>query len=143
MFEYFIFIMAIIMLAPLDKRFLKTIKDYKKIHLVPKEGVFYTILKDGKKAGVIGFKIKEGGKHFLKIGIHQDFRGQGIFEKALRMLAAKHKIKRIYSTVAIANLTSVKAHIKIGFKRISIKEEALLKQKGLLLKRNMRLVMKF
>jgi len=132
-----------ITLAKFDKNFLKTIKDYRKIHLAPKEAICYTITKGNKKAGIIGFKTKEEGKHFLKIGIHQDYRGQGIFKEALKLLMKKHKIKRIYSTVAVANLASVRAHIKAGFKRLPKKQEDILKTKGLLLKRNMRLVKKF
>lgn len=127
-------------LATFDVSFLKRIKDYRKIHLDPEDGIFYTIILGGKKAGVIGFKTKETNLHFLKIGIHQNFRGQGIFEKALNLLAEKHKIKRIYSTVALTNIASVKAHEKIGFKRIPKREEDELKEKKLLLKRNIRMV---
>ena len=126
-----------------DGEFLKAIKDYKKVHLDQDEGVYYTIMSDGLKAGVIGFKIKESGKNFLKIGIHQDFRGQGVFEKSLKLLAKKHKIKKIYSTVAEANIASVRAHKKIGFKLIPRSQEKILKEKGLLLKRNVRFVKTF
>ncbi len=131
---------------PFDKKFLKTINDYKKIHLNPDErGVYYTITADDQKAGVIGFryKEKEKGECFLKIGIHQNFRGQNIFGKALNLLVKKHRIKRIYSTAAKANIASIKAHKKIGFIRIPKKHEERLKEKGLLLKRNMRLVKTF
>jgi hypothetical protein len=62
-------------LVSLDTEFVETIKDYKKIHLKPEEGTYYTICVDGKKAGVIGFKV-EDGLFGLKIGIHQDFRGK-------------------------------------------------------------------
>lgn len=126
-----------------DNKFLESIKDYKKIHLNSNEGTYYTIMFNGHKAGVIGFKIKEKGKYFLKIGIHQDFRGQGIFEKALKLLVKKHRIKKIYSTAAMANIASVKAHKKIGFKLIPKNQEKLLKEKGLLLKRNIRFVKTF
>jgi RimJ/RimL family protein N-acetyltransferase len=49
----------------------------------------------------------------------------------------------MYSEVAIANIASVKAHEKIGFKRISKKLEDQLKEKGLVYKRNMMLVKKY
>lgn len=135
--------MSKIKLVDFDGQFLKTIKDYKKIHLKPKECVVYTITSNDEKVGVIGFKIKENNNYFLKVGIHQDFRGKGIFEKALLMLAKRHKIKRIYSTVAKANVASVKAHKKLGFRHISKTKEAKLKEQGLLLKRNIRLVKSF
>lgn len=132
-----------IKLKKFDKNFLKSIKDYKKIHIKSNEGTHYTIFKGDKKVGVIGFKIKENGKYFLKIGIHQDFRGQGIFKESLIALAKKHKIKRIYSTIAIANKSSIKAHKKIGFKHLSKIKENKLKKEGLLLKRNTRLIKNF
>lgn len=131
--------MSRINLSAFDPKFLETIKDYKKVHLNPTVGIYYTIMLDKDKAGVIGFKIKESKKHFLKIGI----RGQGIFAKALKLLANKHKIKKIYSTVAMANIASARAHEKAGFKRIPKNQEEFLKEKGLLLKRNMRLVKTF
>ena len=132
-----------IKLAPFDNDFLVTIKDYIKIHLKPDDGTYYTILVDGKKAGVIGFKVENDKKYDLKIGIHQDFRGQGVFRIALDLLVRKHKIDKMYSEVAIANKASVKAHQKIGFKHISQKQENILKQKGLVYKRNMMLVKSF
>lgn len=126
----------------LDTNFLETIKDYKKIHLKPDEGTYYTILVDGQKAGAIGFKIEENGWPGLKIGIHQDFRGQGIFGLALDLLAKKHDLKEIYSEVAVGNIQSVKAHQKVGFTRIPIEEENELKEKGLVYRRNMVLMKK-
>lgn len=129
-----------ITLISLDNDFLQTINNYKKIHLKPHEGTYYTISVNNARAGVIGFKLDNNGKHHLKIGIHQNFRGQGIFESALDLLAKKHKIDTIYSEVAIANRISVKAHEKIGFTRISKKEETVLKKQGLLYKRNMMMV---
>jgi len=131
--------MGKIKLAPFDYNFLTEIKDYKKIHLNPNEGTYHTITVGGKEAGIIGFIIKEGDSRFLKIGIHQDFRGQGIFQKALELLVQKHNIKLIYSTIALANIASIKSHEKIGFKRILKKQEDDLKEKGLLLKRNIRM----
>jgi len=132
-----------IKLAPFDSNFLVAIKDYVKIHLKPDEGTYYTILVDGKKAGVIGFKVEDNKKYGLKIGIHQDYRGQGVFGLALDLLARTHNINRMYSEVAIANKASVKAHQKIGFKRLSPKQENLLKDKGVMYKRNMMLLKKF
>jgi len=132
-----------ITLAAFDNSFLETIKDYKKIHLNPDEGTFYTVTVDGARAGVIGFKIKKDGNPRLKIGVHQDFRGQGVFEKALELLAKKHKLDKIYSEVAKANIASVKSHEKVGFKRISKKKEDLMKEEGLIYKRNVLLIKNF
>jgi len=132
--------MARINLTKYNQKFCSTIKDYKKIHLKPEEGTFYTITCGNKKCGVIGFITKGTHNHFLKIGIHQNFRGLGIFEKALNLLARKHNLKKIYSTIAQANVASVKAHKKIGFRRIPIHVEERLKAGGFLLKRNIRLV---
>jgi len=133
-----------IILDVFNKDFLVTIKDYKKIHLDLNQGTYYTIKSGGKKVGVIGFfKMGEDGNPGLKIGIHQDFRGQGIFGKALELLVKKHKFNKIYSELAKSNIVSVKAHKKIGFKRISEKKEDLLKEKGLAYKRSMMFVKKF
>ena len=132
--------MSKINLTKYDHKFCKTIKDYKKIHLDQSEGVFYTIMHNDKKCGVIGFTMKNTTNYFLKIGIHQDFRGLDIFKKSLTLFARKHKIKKIYSTVARANIPSVKAHKKIGFRRIPLRIENRLKAEGSLLKRNIRLV---
>ncbi|MBU2615548.1 MAG: GNAT family N-acetyltransferase [Nanoarchaeota archaeon] len=128
-----------IRLGKFDINFLKKIEDYKKIHINPRDCICYTIYKNNKKVGVIGLYQKENN-YFLKIGIHQNFRGQGVFGKALSLLIRKHKINKIYSTIALANKTSIVAHEKLGFRRISLKEEEDLKNKGSLLKRNIRMV---
>ena len=135
--------MSKVSLLPLDYSFVKTIKDYKKIHLNPKEDTYYTISIDEKNVGVIGFKTEEWGEPGLKIGIHQDYRGQGIFKSALEVLVKNYKITKIFSEVAVANKASVKAHLKIGFKRVGIKKENLLKEQGFVYKRNILLVKKF
>lgn len=132
-----------IKLAEFDKDFFETIQNYKKIHLNPKEGLFFTIIKGRQKVGVIGFKLKENDNFFLKIGVHQDFRGQDIFRDALYALAKKYKIKKIFSTIAKTNVASIKAHQKAGFARISEEEEEELKKRKLLLKRNIRMVKTF
>lgn len=126
-----------------DQAFLETIKDYKKIHLVASEGTYYTICLNHQPVGVIGFKSKEGSEYFLKIGIHQNFRGQGIFPKALALLVAKHHIHRLYSTIALANIASVKTHQKAGFIRIPKAKEDFLHKHGFLLKRNIRMYKDF
>ncbi|MFH1523164.1 MAG: GNAT family N-acetyltransferase [Patescibacteria group bacterium] len=135
--------MPSIKLVKFNEKFLESIKDYKKIYLNPKKGIFYTITYGNKIAGVIGYIIKEGGKNILKIGIHQKYRGQDIFRNALDLLVKTHKIKKIYSTVLIANLASIKAHRKIGFRRIPKRIEEKLKTNGILLKRNTRMVKSF
>lgn len=139
----FLNIMPSIKLVKFNEKFLESIKDYKKIYLNPKKGIFYTITYGNKIAGVIGYIIKEGGKNILKIGIHQKYRGQDIFRNALDLLVKTHKIKKIYSTVLIANLASIKAHRKIGFRRIPKRIEEKLKTNGILLKRNTRMVKSF
>ncbi|MAF35640.1 hypothetical protein CL622_00800 [archaeon] len=135
--------MSSLCLARFDETFLVTIKDYKKVHIKPQKGTFYTVKLDGKKAGVIGFSVKEGGNYFLKIGIHQDFRGSGLFNRALGLLVRKHQIEKIYSTLATTNAASIRAHIKLGFRRIPLRVEKRLRREGLLLKRNVRMVKSF
>jgi RimJ/RimL family protein N-acetyltransferase len=127
-----------IKLSKFDNNFLGTIEDCKKIHLNPKEGTHYTIINEDKKVGIIGF-VKKAGGHFLKIGIHQNFRGKGIFEKALKLMIKENKLKKIQSTISESNIISIKAHKKLGFKKISKKREDFLREKGFLLKRNIRM----
>ena len=71
----------VVSLGKFDENFLRKIKDYKKIHLIPKRCICYTIYKGNQKVGIIGFQKEKS--YFLKIGIHKDFRGKGIFKKAL------------------------------------------------------------
>lgn len=134
--------MAKITLQKFDPHFLTTIRDYQKIHLDPSDGTYYTIFQDQQPVGIIGFKTKLTSL-FLKIGIHQDYRGQGIFTAALKLLVRKHHLKKLYSTISQSNLASIKAHQKLGFTRIPLKEENHLKQSGLLLKRNIRMIKEF
>jgi RimJ/RimL family protein N-acetyltransferase len=87
--------------------------------------------------------LSDFDQEFLKIGVHQNFQGQGVFRRALGLLARKHGITQLYSTIAIANKKSAIAHEKLGFRRVRQREEDELKGKGLLLKRNMRYVKVF
>jgi len=132
----------VIRLGKFDVNFLKKIKDYKKIHLDSKKCVCYTIYENNKKVGVIGFFLTKtkARNYFLKIGIHQNFRGRNLFKKALYLLVKKHKINKIYATIALTNKKSISAHRKLGFRKIPSWKEEDLKTKGYLLKQNIRMV---
>lgn len=134
--------MSKISLIEFDNVFFKSIEGYKKIYLNLERDVCYVILKDRKKVGIIGFS-KSNNTYFLKMGIHQDFRGQNILKEALKLLVKKHKIKKIYATIKESNITSIKSCRKLGFRKIPKNREILLKKNDFLKENEIRFVRSF
>lgn len=112
-----------IQLKEFDEFFFKSLKEHKEI-LILESGFYYTIIKDGKKIGIVGFipaKLKDSG--FIQIIIAPEFRGQGFVKISEEALIKKHNLKIIYATIKKNNIASIRAHEKLGFKYI--KEEKL------------------
>lgn len=133
-----------IKLGKVDRKFYKSLPDKEKI-LLGNSKNFHTILCNKIKAGIIGFipsklSKKEG---FIQIVLSEKFRRKGIAKKAEELLVKKHKLRKLYATIASSNLISIKAHKKFGFKPVSQNVVKKLRKKGLLKEDSIRLVKKF
>jgi L-amino acid N-acyltransferase YncA len=113
-----------IYLDTFDPKFMKTIENWDNIGYYPKQynTTLYTLMVNNKKAGIIGFVLTSLNTHFLQIAISKKFRGLNLLSKGTELLAKKHNIKRLYSTVFLDNYASYKSHIKSGFKELPKKE---------------------
>ena len=110
----------------------------------PKIGKFHTIMRNGKKAGTVGYIQKGKGKSpFLQIAVHPDFRRQGMVDDASKLIANKYKIKELYATIDTKNSMSIAAHKKAGFKLLPKEELLFLHKKGKLDKKQQRFFRKF
>lgn len=129
-----------IKLNKFDKDYFKTLNGHEEILLV-ENGIYYTILCNNKKAGVVGYVPTKFSKDsgFVQIVIDSDFRGQGLVRAAENLLVQKHNLKTLYATIKKENIASIRAHQKIGFKIIDNKNLKELRKKGLLKKNEIRL----
>ncbi len=130
-------------LADFDNGFLKKINGCDNI-LVSDNGIYYTILFEGKKAGIIGYIPGRDSKKsgFVQVIIKPDLRGRGIAGAAEKILAQKHNLKILYATIAKNNISSIRAHQKIGFKILNEKKINELRKKGFLKNEEIRMEMR-
>jgi RimJ/RimL family protein N-acetyltransferase len=133
-----------ISLSSFKKDILKQIPEKENISLDP-SGIYYTIKKDNKEAGIVGLipSLKEKNSGFVQIAIIPEYRGQGILKKAETMLAEKHSLKKLYATIDKNNIPSITSHLKAGFHSIPKSETINLREKGILDEKSIRLVMNF
>lgn len=131
----------VIKLKQFDRNFYESLPEKEKIYFI-KEGKYYTIVFKNKKIGIVGFTpVKNSKKEgFIQIILLKEFRGKGLVENAETNLVRKCKLNKLYATIEMDNLASVKAHKKIGFKLLSRKKLNWLRKKGFLGKREYRLV---
>lgn len=111
-----------IVLSQNDPVFLKSIKDYKEMYYSPsKYNHYYTVMYNNKKAGIVGVLVKNN-LNFFQIAIHQDFRGgsKGIFKEAVHLIVKKHNLNTLTSTIESDNISSIKAHLKVGFVKLPV-----------------------
>jgi RimJ/RimL family protein N-acetyltransferase len=129
-------------LKKFDKKYYNSLKDKSKIK-IEKNGIYYTIIFKNKKIGIVGIiliiknRLKKG---FIQILIDQNFRGIGILKIAEEKCAKLNKINTLYATIKIKNIISIKAHKKIGFRKITKKREEYLKKNNYLKNDEIRLV---
>jgi len=123
-----------------DKEYFETLDGREEISLV-ENGVYYTILCNNERAGIVGgipAKFpKDSG--FVQIVISPNFRGKGLVKIAEDLLTQKHNLKILYITVKKENIASIRAHQKIAFKMINDKKLSELRKKGFLKENEIRL----
>lgn len=130
-----------ITLADFDDSFYKTIPGHEEAR-VEKSGVYYTILVDGVKAGIVGYLPGASTKevYFVQIAIAPEFRGTGLVGIAEDLLASKHELPALTATVDKSNVASLKAHLKAGFQEIDSAKLASMREQGFLKEGQTRLV---
>jgi len=129
-----------IKLDKFNKEYFETLNDRKEILFV-KNSVYYTILCNNKKAGIVGYIPAKFPKNtgFVQIIIDPNFRGKGLVRIAEDLLVQKHNLKILYATIKKENIASIRAHQKIGFKKINNKKLNDLKKNGFLKENEIRL----
>ena len=106
-------------LGKYDEEFVKSIEGWDEVNLNEK-GKFYTLMYNGKKAGLTGVIIFR--KPYFQVAIHQDFRGKGLVKDAADLIAKKHKLKELVATIEVDNVASIGAHKKAGFRKLTPEE---------------------
>ncbi|HRY62352.1 MAG TPA: GNAT family protein [Candidatus Paceibacterota bacterium] len=120
-------------LKDFDKDFFETLQDKEEIFMSDK-GVYYTIIYDGHKAGVVGYIPvgTSGDTGFTQTVLAPEFRGKGLSGAAKELMVKKHGLKTLLATIRKGNIVSIKANEKIGFKMLSEEKMAELRAKGFL-----------
>jgi RimJ/RimL family protein N-acetyltransferase len=115
-----------IILEPFDREFVKTIDDYHAEWEAPEQSklplVMHTIAKNKKKQGVVGYYPLQSG-NFFQIGIHSNYRGQGLLSQAAAALAKEYNLNELLATIDESNVASIKAHLKAGFTPLPQEQE--------------------
>lgn len=116
-----------------DKKYFKTLSGHEKIQVAEK-GIYHTILRNNKKAGVVGYIPSKFSKNsgFVQIVVDPYFRGQSLPKIAEDLLVKKHNLKNLWATIKEDNVASLRAHQKAGFKMVDDKRLSALKRMGLL-----------
>lgn len=129
-----------IKLDKFDKEYFENLDGREEI-FVTNKGIYYTILYNKQKAGIIGYVPAKFPKDsgFVQIVIDTHFRGRGLVKIAENLLAQKHNFKILYATIKKKNIASIRAHQKIGFKMINNKKLNELREKGHLKENEIRL----
>jgi len=129
-----------IYLGKFDREYFKTLNGYKEILLL-KNGNYHTIICNNKKVGIVGYiptKFSETAG-FVQIIISFKFRGQGIVEISEDLLVQKYNLNVLYATIKKKNITSIRAHQKIGFQIINDKKLSELRKNKFLKENEIRL----
>lgn len=94
---------------------------------------FHTVYANGERAGIVGYHptgLSDTGN--VEIILAPEFRGKGLIGKVYEVLADHHNLKNLYATINRRNMTSLAAHEKIGFKRLSEEKLSELRARGLI-----------
>lgn len=127
-------------LKDFDKDFFETLSEREEIFM-SKKGIYYTIMCDGAKAGVVGYIPvgTSGVMGFAQTVLSPEFRGKGLGGIAKELLVKKHSLKTLLATIRKGNFASIRANEKIGFKMLSEEKMAELREKGFLKEEDIRM----
>ena len=85
------------------------------------KGKYYTLISKNKKVAITGvISIK---REYFQIAVHQKFRRKGYLKICADLIAKKHKIKLLVSSILEDNKVSIGAHLKAGFRKLTKEEE--------------------
>ena len=82
---------------------------------------YYSVRLNNKPAGFVGYTEKLGRK-WLQVAINPNFRGLRLAGRAENELMRKEGIKKAWAAIKSDNYSSIRAHLKNGF-RFMTKEE--------------------
>jgi RimJ/RimL family protein N-acetyltransferase len=129
-----------IILDKFNRKYFETLDGHDEIFF-SETGIYYTILCNNKRAGIVRYlpveNLKDSG--FIQIVIDSKFRGRGLVKFAEDFLVKKHNLKILYATINKQNISSILVHQKIGFGIIEKKKLIKLRKKGFLKETEVRL----
>lgn len=130
-----------IKLLPFEKEFYESLSEKEKIYFIP-EGKYQIISLQEKNIGIVDFTPVKNSKEegFIQIILLKKYLGRGFVEKAETELVNKYSLKKLYATIEMDNLASIKTHKRIGFKLLSERRLNKLRKIGLLGKKEYRFV---
>jgi len=114
-------------LIDFDNKFYNSFDDKNEIKVSLTKGNYYTILIDGVKIGIVGYigpferrNLKSG---LVQILIKDEFRRKNLLGKIYKKLVFQDHMNCLFASIKENNIISIKAHKKIGFRKINYKLE--------------------
>jgi len=133
-----------ISLIDFDKNFYNNLNDKNKIKVLLTKGLYYTILIDNIKIGIVGyigpFKRNNANAGLVQILLKEEYRGKDLIGKIYQKMVNRDNLNCLFATIKENNIISIKAHKKIGFRKMNYKLENQLRKSNKLRKGFIRLI---